>query len=102
MFQDILTSIDLFILLLGWKKCNNYIYLGEYLINCEGNQTYFTFAFWELGHQVLIVMDVGNVGLQWWCAWDLFGSQILVTTGGFELRISWIGSSNLTHKVITP
>ena len=66
------------------------------------NHTYFTFAFWELGHQVLIVMDVGNVGLQLWCAWDLFGSQILVTTGGFELRISWIGSSNLTHKVITP
>ena len=32
-----------------------------------------------------------------YCAWDLFGSQILVTTGGFELWISYIQSSHLTH-----
>ena len=34
-----------------------------------------------------------------WCrARDLFGSQILVTTGEFELRISYIRSSHLTHR----
>ena len=34
----------------------------------------------------------------WWCrARDLFGSQILVTTEGFELQISCITSSYLTH-----
>ena len=34
----------------------------------------------------------------WWCGTrDLFGSQIPVTTGGFELRISCIRSSYLTH-----
>ena len=34
----------------------------------------------------------------WWChARDLFGSQIPVTTGGFELQISCIQSSYLTH-----
>ena len=33
-----------------------------------------------------------------WCrAQDLLGSQIPVTTGGFELRISCIQSSYLTH-----
>ena len=34
--------------------------------------------------------------LQWFCAQDLFGSQIPVTTGGFELWISCIQSSYLT------
>ena len=34
-----------------------------------------------------------------WCrAGDLFGSQIPVTTEGFELRISRIRSSYLTHN----
>ena len=33
-----------------------------------------------------------------WCrTQDLFGSQIPVTTGGFQLQISCIGSSYLTH-----
>ena len=31
------------------------------------------------------------------CAWDLFGSQIPVTIGGLELRISCIWISYLTH-----
>ena len=31
---------------------------------------------------------------------DLFGSQIPVTTGGFELRISCIQSSYLTHYFV--
>ena len=35
--------------------------------------------------------------LQWCRARDLFGSQIPVTTGGLELRISCIRSSYLTH-----
>ena len=36
-----------------------------------------------------------------WCrARDLFGSQIAVATGGFELQISYIRSSYLTHQVI--
>ena len=35
--------------------------------------------------------------LRWYCARDLFGSQIPVTTGEFELRISCIRSSYLTH-----
>ena len=35
---------------------------------------------------------------QWWChARDLFGTQIPVTAGGFELRISCIQSRYLTH-----
>ena len=35
---------------------------------------------------------------QQWCrARDSFGSQVPVTTGGFELRISCIRSSYLTH-----
>ena len=35
--------------------------------------------------------------LQWCRARDLFGLQIPVTTGGFELRISCIQNSYLTH-----
>ena len=35
--------------------------------------------------------------LRWYHARDLFGSQIPVTTRGFELRISCIRSSYLTH-----
>ena len=35
--------------------------------------------------------------LRWCRARDLFGSQIPVTIGGFELRISCIRSSYLTH-----
>ena len=35
--------------------------------------------------------------LRWYRARDLFASQIPVTTGGFELRISCIRSSYLTH-----
>ena len=38
--------------------------------------------------------------LRWCRARDLFGSQIPVTTGGFELRISCIRNSYLTHKAI--
>ena len=39
----------------------------------------------------------------WWCwARDLFWSQIPVTAGRFELQISWIQSSYLTHYVIGP
>ena len=38
-----------------------------------------------------------NFKLQWCRARDLFGSQTPVTTGGFELRISCIRSSYLTH-----
>ena len=33
---------------------------------------------------------------------DLFGSRIPVTTGGFELQISCIRSSFLTHQAIRP
>ena len=33
--------------------------------------------------------------LRWCRAQDLFGSQIPVTTGGFEIQISWIQSSYL-------
>ena len=35
--------------------------------------------------------------LRWCCDRDLFGSQILVITGGFKLQISCIGSSFQTH-----
>ena len=35
--------------------------------------------------------------LRWCRARDLFGSQIPVTTGGFELQISYIRNSYLTH-----
>ena len=35
--------------------------------------------------------------LRWYCARDLFVSQIPVNTGGFELRISFIRSSYLTQ-----
>ena len=38
--------------------------------------------------------------LRWCHAGELFGSQIPMTTGGFELRISCIQSSYLTHEVI--
>ena len=34
-----------------------------------------------------------SFNLRWWCVQDLFGLQIPVTPGGFELRISWIQSS---------
>ena len=38
-----------------------------------------------------------------WCrTQDLFGSQIPVTTGGFQLQISCIGSSYLTHWATRP
>ena len=35
--------------------------------------------------------------LRWCHARDILGSQIPVTTGGFELRISYIRNSYLTH-----
>ena len=38
-----------------------------------------------------------SLKLQWFRARDLFGPQIPVTTGGFELRISCIESRYLTH-----
>ena len=38
-----------------------------------------------------------NFKLRWYRARDLFGSQILVTIRGFELRNSSIQSSYLTH-----
>ena len=38
--------------------------------------------------------------LRWCRARDLLGSQVLVTTGWFELRISCIWSSYLTHEAI--
>ena len=38
-----------------------------------------------------------NIKLRWCRARDLFGSQIPVTTGGFEQRISCIRSSYLIH-----
>ena len=37
------------------------------------------------------------IKLQWCRARDLLGSQIPVTTGGFELRISFIRNRYLTH-----
>ena len=40
--------------------------------------------------------------LRWCRARDLFGSQIPVTTVQFELRISCIRSSYLTHRAIRP
>ena len=39
--------------------------------------------------------------IPWWChAQELFGSQIPVTTGGFELWISCIRTSYLTHEAL--
>ena len=38
--------------------------------------------------------------LRWCRARDLLGSQVLVTTGGFELRISCIWSSYVIHEAI--
>ena len=40
--------------------------------------------------------------LRWCPAQDLFGSEIPVTTRGFELRISCICSSYLTQQAIRP
>ena len=50
----------------------------------------------------MFIWIFGLLSLTWdnlrWCrARDLFGLQIPVTTGGFELRISCIRSSYLTH-----
>ena len=46
---------------------------------------------------------IGLSGKLWWCrARDLFESQILVATGGFELQISCIKSSYLTHSALRP
>ena len=39
--------------------------------------------------------------LRWCCARDLLGSQIPVTTGGFEMQTSCIRSSYLTHHANT-
>ena len=38
--------------------------------------------------------------LRWCLAQKLFGSQIPVTTGGFEMRISCIWSNYLIHQAI--
>ena len=43
-----------------------------------------------------------SLKLRWCRARDLFGSQIPVTTGEFELQISCIRSSYLTHYAIRP
>ena len=40
--------------------------------------------------------------LRWFCARDLYGSQILVITAGFELLISSKQSRYLTHEAIKP
>ena len=65
---------------IGWRKKNQYpsLYQSKIL-----KLRYFNF---EPSFKV------------WWGrAWDLFESQILVTTGEFELRISCIRSIYLTH-----
>ena len=41
--------------------------------------------------------EIYKIRVRWCLARDLFGSQIAVTTGRFELRISCIQSSYLTH-----
>ena len=43
-----------------------------------------------------------SIKVRWCRARDLFGSQIPVTTEGFELQISCIRSSYLTHWAIRP
>ena len=47
-------------------------------------------------------LDTDKLVLQRCRARDLFGSQIPVNTGGFELHISCIQSSYLTHEAIRP
>ena len=56
------------------------------------------FAYFGLFH--MVPKTIG-FELQWCSARDLFGSQIPVTTGVLELRISRIRSSYLTHYAIS-
>ena len=50
---------------------------------------------------ILISKQPTHMLILWWChVRELFGSQIPVTTGGFELWISCIRRSYLTHKAI--
>ena len=51
------------------------------------------FAFWCLMWKLFCIK------LWWFRAQDLFGSQIPVTTRGFELKISCRRSSYLTHTI---
>ena len=51
------------------------------------------FAFWCLMWKLFCIK------LWWFRAQDLFGSQIPLTTRGFELKISCIKSSFLTHTI---
>ena len=47
--------------------------------------------------------NIESMLILWWLhTWELFGSQIPVTRGGFELRISCIWSNYLTHLVKRP
>ena len=48
------------------------------------------------------VACIRDTKLRWCRAQDLFRSQIPATTGGFELRISCIQSSYLTHQARKP
>ena len=61
-------------------------------LNMFNNNTYTNF---KTAHKHMLIL--------WWClARELFGSQIPVTTGGFEQQISWIWSNYLTHYAIRP
>ena len=51
---------------------------------------------WKIPRHITL-RKIINLALQWCRARSLFGSQIPVTTERFELRISCIRSSYLTH-----
>ena len=61
---------------------------------------YYVSIMWEMKSNISPLLRYFNFEpsfkLRWCHARDLFGSQIPVTTGGFELRISCIRSSYLT------
>ena len=71
---------------MGTVCLNEYIY--QILQNVSIFRRYFNFE--------------PSLKLRWCRARDLFGSQIPVTTGGFELRIIYIQSRYLTHQARWP
>ena len=77
-------------------KYHSFIYdlwIGFYLINAMDDIRWKFLGFF---YMLRYFNFESSFKLRWWGARDLFGSQIPVTTGGFELRISCMQSSYLT------
>ena len=68
--------------------------LGAFILKLLHYRKEVNLTYWRVTNKIL----TGTVNLRWCCARDLLGSQIPVTTGRFELPISFIQSRYLIQQ----